>query len=319
MNGAEELYRQIDLATIDSFKRENRAEDIHLDFKAPRGKDDAKKPLARALSGFANADGGVIVWGVDAKHRYARELKPISDVKGFRAELEDLTGQAVNPVVDGVLHKEIEMSPGANEGYVKTLVPASDSTPHMAKLGEDRYYKRNGSSFLRMEHFDLEDMFGWRPRPKLDLHLDLRRGSGVVSGGTRYAECRVIMEIANTGRRYAGAPYLVVRVNKEYQGVVWGGVPGDAICNTARTRRAGPPIPGEFRFAGGPDLIIHPEGSLEVAEVKRSMREGEADLPDLRVEFTIWALDMRPASGIKVIPGKHILGCAASALAEPWP
>lgn len=29
----------------------------------------------------------------------------------------------------------------------------------MAKLEEDRYYKRSGDSFYRMEHFDLEDMF----------------------------------------------------------------------------------------------------------------------------------------------------------------
>ena len=38
----------------------------------------------------------------------------------------------------------------------------------MAKAGEDRYYKRSGASFYRMEHFDLEDMFGRRLKPKLN-------------------------------------------------------------------------------------------------------------------------------------------------------
>jgi hypothetical protein len=39
----------------------------------------------------------------------------------------------------------------------------------MAKLGEDRYYKRSGDSFYVMEHFDLEDMFGRRQKPKLQF------------------------------------------------------------------------------------------------------------------------------------------------------
>jgi hypothetical protein len=41
----------------------------------------------------------------------------------------------------------------------------------MAKLGEDRYYKRSGDSFYRMEHFDLEDMFGRRQKPILAVQL----------------------------------------------------------------------------------------------------------------------------------------------------
>jgi len=55
-----------------------------------------------------------------------------------------------------------------------TIIPESAAGPHMAKLGEDRYYKRNGSSFIRLEHFDLADMFGRRMRPDLDLHIELR-------------------------------------------------------------------------------------------------------------------------------------------------
>jgi hypothetical protein len=37
----------------------------------------------------------------------------------------------------------------------------------MAKLGEDRYYKRSGGAFYVMEHFDLEDVFGRRQKPKI--------------------------------------------------------------------------------------------------------------------------------------------------------
>ena len=40
----------------------------------------------------------------------------------------------------------------------------------MAKLGEDRYYKRSGDSFRKMEHFDLEDMFG--PAAEATAHIE---------------------------------------------------------------------------------------------------------------------------------------------------
>jgi hypothetical protein len=36
-------------------------------------------------------------------------------------------------------------------------------------LGEDRYYKRSGDSFYKMEHFDIEDMLGRRQKPKLSV------------------------------------------------------------------------------------------------------------------------------------------------------
>lgn len=67
-------------------------------------------------------------------------------------------GAAASPIVDGVEHKKIEAE--ADEGFGATFFPASDSGPHMAKLGSDRYFKRSGSQFLRMEHFEIADMFG---------------------------------------------------------------------------------------------------------------------------------------------------------------
>ncbi len=41
----------------------------------------------------------------------------------------------------------------------------------MAMLGEQRYHKRSGDSFYKMEHFDLEDMFGRRQKPNLEIMI----------------------------------------------------------------------------------------------------------------------------------------------------
>jgi hypothetical protein len=47
-------------------------EDLHLDFKQlqrPFEHRDDKRNLAKALSGFANSDGGIIIWGIDAREK----------------------------------------------------------------------------------------------------------------------------------------------------------------------------------------------------------------------------------------------------------
>lgn len=169
-----QLFQTSDLARIDEYIATGQEENLFLDFKTIKKADlserDDRKTFAKALSGFANSSGGLIVWGVDARKNSegidcAKEKKEIVGLRMFISKLNEFTGSFVTPVVDGVEHKLI--SSGNDAGFAVTLVPASDSCPHMAKAGEDRYYKRSGDSFYKMEHFDLEDMFGRRARPKL--------------------------------------------------------------------------------------------------------------------------------------------------------
>jgi hypothetical protein len=110
----------------------------------------------------------------------ATAAKEIDSIKQFVTKLNEFTGQAVSPIVDGIRHKSLETSFG--KGFAVTLVPESPSGPHMAKLGEDRYYKRSGDSFYVMEHFDLEDMFGRRQKPKLRFDALPIAGDGAAEG-----------------------------------------------------------------------------------------------------------------------------------------
>ena len=67
-------------------------ENLYLEFKT---KKDSRTPeldksdsfqFSRALSGFANSDGGVLVWGVETdRHERARATKPIAQVVEFAA------------------------------------------------------------------------------------------------------------------------------------------------------------------------------------------------------------------------------------------
>jgi len=201
-----ETFERLDANGIAEFIRLGQEENLHLEFKTVssanlRGNDD-KRNLAKCLSGFANSDGGIIVWGVNARKNAqgidcAGAAAEIAPIKLFLSRLNELTGDAVSPVVDGIRHKPIEV--GRDAGFAVTLVPESNSGPYMAKLGEDRYYKRSGDSFYRMEHFDLEDMFGRRQKPQLQFRL-----KNLLVGGTREEIQFVVQNVGRGIARHVG-------------------------------------------------------------------------------------------------------------------
>jgi len=66
-----ETYEVLARADIERFIKEGKEEDLHLDFKTVNAADlksgSDRKNFAKALSGFANSDGGIVVWGVVAR------------------------------------------------------------------------------------------------------------------------------------------------------------------------------------------------------------------------------------------------------------
>lgn len=155
-------------------------EDIHLEFKTKKNRSTPELDesdgwqFSRALSGFANSDGGVLVWGVETdKEDRASKLKPITAVADFEARLKKSLLNSVQPLVDDVRIESILEDDQSGSGYVKVLIPRSDKTPHRAMLADREYFRRSTEGFYRLEHFDLEDAFGRRPHPSLSLVLEL--------------------------------------------------------------------------------------------------------------------------------------------------
>lgn len=181
---AEELFASLcadGLATIDGMIAEHKSEQLWLDFK--RATDDGdgqrlhendRKNLAKAISGFGNSEGGVIVWGVDCRPHPDRgdvphAKQPIRNPARFRSWLEGAVSGCTIPPHQGVMHHVIPL-PGTDGGYVVTLVPKSDRAPHRS-VNHEQYYLRAGSSFAPVPHDALAGMFGRRPQPTLACGL----------------------------------------------------------------------------------------------------------------------------------------------------
>jgi Putative DNA-binding domain len=170
---------------LHKLKEEKTKEGLYLEFKTkadsrnPELDADDKKNFSRALSGFANSDGGILIWGIATdRNEQAKALKPIADIHAFQAALKKSLINATQPIVDGILIEIISKVDTSSDGYIKCLVPTSDKAPHRAMLSNREYYKRSTEGFYRLEHFDLEDMFGRRPHPSLSVIVELRPRPG---------------------------------------------------------------------------------------------------------------------------------------------
>lgn len=103
MGRAEELFDRLRLqseAAVDAMIADRQSEELFLDFKrsADNGAGDKlhqndRQNLSKALSGFGNSEGGVIVWGVDCRNQknsgdVAQCKVPIDNPRRFKSWLE---------------------------------------------------------------------------------------------------------------------------------------------------------------------------------------------------------------------------------------
>jgi hypothetical protein len=155
-------------------------EGLHLEFKTKHNpttanlhKDD-KKNFCKVLSGFANSDGGILIWGIKTNYRdeSAIELKPISNIDDFIRKLKSYIISATEPIVDNILIEKIKKKGSTKDGYLKCFVPLSYKVPHRSSFDHE-YYKRSIEGFYAIQHFDLEYMFGRRQRPELKIATEI--------------------------------------------------------------------------------------------------------------------------------------------------
>lgn len=87
-----------------------------------------RRNLSKAIGGFANTDGGIIVWGVKCrKDESGRDkvlgIVPLSSPKDFAALLYSNTNVVVQPPAAGVKHEPVLLPNGT--GFVVTYGPAA--------------------------------------------------------------------------------------------------------------------------------------------------------------------------------------------------
>ncbi len=252
-------------------------ERVHFDFKEKRDRRNAaldeedKKNLAKSISGFANSGGGVVIWGITD----SGDKAPISGIVEFLQKLLEMCSHVTDPTVIGIDGTFIPSSTSQSDGYALLYVPESTSQPHrvIIKLKDlnGHYYVRSGSSFEVASHVQLEDMFGRRPKPKLEIEYGITSRPSVNS-----VDLSVLLTLHNRGRALAKYPYVAITVNSPYYICCWGcdgngktGLPtlaSENLISFPNTGRNKGHLRVEFGSQG--DLVIHSGASIKLTLVK---------------------------------------------------
>ncbi|MFW7381427.1 MAG: helix-turn-helix domain-containing protein [Oligoflexus sp.] len=316
------LYEELKLKgmpLLNQWVRDGLREDLHLDFKRksrPREiklNDDDRKNYSKALSGFANSDSGLIIWGIGASSsgNSLRTKHPIRQVRAFAEMLDSSISRLVNPAVSGAENFVIFEDQDRDLGYVVSYIPKSASAPHRAEAeGLKQYYMRYGESFKIAEHFELEFMFGKRQIPDLRVFwgIEVDQCEWLDTQENRY-DCRLKVGVTNQGKAIAKYTCLRLRYNSQSDYELDTSVMGDLI-HYSHPERASKENFYSVTARALLGLVVYPDDYTHFFTFKFQAKTTDIQhnrLPAFEVYYDIFAENlMGKIREELVLPGKKI-------------
>ncbi|MFI3242009.1 MAG: ATP-binding protein [Alphaproteobacteria bacterium] len=187
MSRAEDLFDKIIYFgedAIDEFIINFKTEELFLDFKLVASqfnksnlymhKDD-RKNLAKAISGFGNSEGGVIIWGVECSRDVeigdvAKAKVKVKNVYRYLSWIENAISGCTIPSHNKVRNHVFGVDENG-DGFLATFIPKSDLAPLMTSTG-NKIYIRSGSNNVPAPYSVIAGMFGRAPQPNIELQID---------------------------------------------------------------------------------------------------------------------------------------------------
>lgn len=271
------------------------AEDLYFDAKTcsvPFSAQD-QQHFAEALSGFANADGGVLIYGLIAKGGdrstpdVVTGVDPVKSLSLLQTEALSLVGQLVEPPVSGVRIEIRKLERLPDSGFLLVYIPASEMAHRSRKDRE--FHRRHGTGFHRMEYFEIAEMFGRRRRPMLNVSARFKEFASLVRVPSA---ARYVISLENVGRGIAKFPGLLL---KQSRACIYG-VDGNLQFGL-------PPRPTStgqnLLYGGGADHVIYPGSALEVTMIEVGLVRRGSNLvtPETAIEYELYAEEMTTIKG----------------------
>jgi hypothetical protein len=150
------------------------AEGLYIECKAPHEPNlnrSLKEKLAIAASGFANTEGGIIIWGMSTtKHPHSgldimTQIVPIGNPNRFAQQVERSIIMLTTPSITKSRTKTI-VKPKEKRGVVLTYIPKTLGDPIQIIKGQ-KFYFRNGDEFSDLPYEMLKRLFAATESPDL--------------------------------------------------------------------------------------------------------------------------------------------------------
>ena len=288
MSRAEDIFQKLVYFgedAIDDFIINSQTDELFLDFKqaVSVGKNfttlhrDDRKNLAKAISGFGNSEGGVIVWGVECSRDIeigdvARAKVKVKNVYRFLSWLENAISGCTIPSHNKVRNHIISADENG-DGFIATYIPKSDIAPLMTTTG-NTIYIRSGSNNVPAPYSVIAGMFGRRPQPNVELLFadkslevlenadeDMLYPNSIDNPPERYVKISFSLQCNNDSNVIAREMYLSCTTGST------GGEYNKVRFLNYNQMDTIPAIEGQLNLITRPELRLPPRGVLKFTNV----------------------------------------------------
>lgn len=169
--------------TIDEIRQyilDSEQESSRLEFKrgAALGRDPAQRvELIKDVTGFANGDGGRIIYGIDEQEqggvKVATQFSPVVDRRITRESIGQMLRANTGPSLSKFEIAELQVPIENGDGRVIVVDIDAAFTAHQNSL-DKRYYLRAGATTEAMLDFQIRDVMNRHIRPILEITLRKR-------------------------------------------------------------------------------------------------------------------------------------------------
>jgi hypothetical protein len=119
---------------------------------------DLKDTWSKTLSGFANSDGGVVIWGIHAPNNLPQSIALAPNARDLEKRLLELQPNATEPPIIGVDVKHFPL-PSSEAGFVVCFIPSSPWKPHQTQWPNKQYFIRSGDNCVPASHSIVKSLF----------------------------------------------------------------------------------------------------------------------------------------------------------------
>lgn len=159
------------LEQLDALIANRAQEGLYLEFKrglALRLAGDARRELVKDCTGFANAAGGLLVYGIAEENidhvDVASALDPVPADGANSARISEILRSNTSPPINSYEIVELQLPGGV--GRVVAIEIGAAGTAHQ-NLIDHRYYQRSGSTTQPMTDFQIRDVMNRRSKPEV--------------------------------------------------------------------------------------------------------------------------------------------------------
>jgi hypothetical protein len=313
MSRAEDIFQKLIYFgedAIDDFILNSQTEELFLDFKQSIniGKNgmtlhkDDRKNLAKAISGFGNSEGGVIIWGVQCNNDaevgdVACAKVKVKNVYRFLSWIENAISGCTIPSHNRVRNHIISVDK-KGDGYMATYIPKSEVAPLMTTMGSSIYI-RSGSNNVPAPYSVIAGMFGRRPQPNIDVVIEEKKLEVLENAGDNmiypetmenqpkeYVSIKFAIRGENESNVIARELYLSCMTSS------FGSEHNKVRFSNYNQMDAIPSSDGQINIITKPELRLPPRGALKFANVEIVLTPDIDD--DLLIDGVIGANEAAP-------------------------